>query len=240
MNSTKIKKDVINAAYSKEILAWYDRSSAIPLVCYTIISFVIYRLMGPPILILIVPFGIAYAYWFAFMRERPVAFTRRFMVLFLAMYSFQFFHLIEEWNTGFYQAFPALWGQLIFGNPGHFASWDMHVFITGNLVMDALWAIALGLFERKNAWANYTLYLFLSGMVVNAIQHPFYALYLGLNPNLQHYLLTAFGLNYHWYFPGLFTSFGHAILSTLMIRELVKQYKTVKEPIRQVATELMK
>jgi hypothetical protein len=38
----------------------------------------------------------------------------------------------------------------------------------------------------------------------------------------------------------LFTSFGHAILSILMIRELVTQYKTVKEPIRQVATELMK
>jgi hypothetical protein len=65
-----------STTYTKKMLAWYDRSSAIPLVCYTIISFVVYRLMGPPILILIVPFGIAYAYWFAFARSRPVTFGR--------------------------------------------------------------------------------------------------------------------------------------------------------------------
>jgi hypothetical protein len=158
----------------------------------------------------------------------------------LILYTLQFFHLIEEWNTGFYQAFPALWGQFFFGNPARFASWGMHTFITGNLVMDACWAIALGLFARKNAWANYTLHLFLSGMVVNAIGHPFYALYLGLHPNLQDYLLTAFGLNYQWYFPGLFTSVGHTILATLMIRELVAQYKPVKQPIQQLSGELAK
>ena len=77
-------------------------------------------------------------------------------------------------------------------------------------------------------------------LVGDRIGHPFYALYLGFHPNLQHYLLTAFGLNYQWYFPGLFTSFGHTIVSTLMIRELVAQYKPVKQPIQQVFGELAK
>jgi hypothetical protein len=51
------------------------------------------------------------------------------------------------------------------------------VFITGNLLMDGFWEVAILLFARRNAWANYTVWLFLSGMVVNAVGHPLYSLW---------------------------------------------------------------
>jgi hypothetical protein len=142
--------------------------------------------------------------------------------LFLLMFGWQFFHLIEEFSTGFYAAFPALWGQLFHGDPSHYAAWSVIVFINGNLIMDFFWTMAFLLMPKQNAWANYAFYTLLIGMALNALQHPFYSWYLWTHPSLQTYLHNVLGLNYTWYFPGLFTSFGHLALSIVMIRYLIR------------------
>jgi hypothetical protein len=141
------------------------------------------------------------------------------------MYIVQILHLIEEWITGFYRTFPALWGDIWFGHPDRFHAWGQIVFINGNLIMDAFWEFAILLLPKKNAWANYTVWLFLSGMVVNAIGHPLYSIWMATHPSLQHYLTHQYGYHYTWYFPGLFTSFLHAIVVTLMIIQLRKNYR---------------
>ena len=68
--------------------------------------------MGDPILVLIVPFWLAFLAWFAYGRQKPLTASRFFLTLYTGMYITQFLHLIEEWNTGFYHTFPALWGNL--------------------------------------------------------------------------------------------------------------------------------
>ena len=162
--------------------------------------------------------------WFIWFRERPVLASPRFLRLYIVMYVIQIAHLIEEWNTGFYQAFPALWGTLWFDDPGRYEPWDPIVFINGNLLMDAFWEIAILLFARRNAWANYTLWLFLSGMITNAIGHPFYSVFLWTNLSLQEYLGSQYGMHSGWYFPGLFTSFLHAAIVLAMIVQLRRDY----------------
>ncbi len=204
-----------------------NRSPFIPLVFFIVLSSIMYKLLGEPILVLIVPFGLAYFVWLKYGWKHPVQPTKSFLTIFIGMYMTQFLHLIEEWNTGFYDAFPALWGELYYGQPELF-TWDMHVFITGNLIMDFFWAFCLLLFPMKNAWANYNLYGFLAGMMVNVVGHPLYSIYLNSNKDLQLFLANSFDLEYHWYFPGLFTSFIHAIFCYLMIKELRRQQKATR------------
>lgn len=208
------------------LLDHLDRSPVVPLVMYTGISVTVYNLMGPPILVLIVPFAIAYVVWFIWFRTRPVPASTAFLRLYIAMYVIQIAHLLEEWNTGFYEAFPALWGSLWFEDPSRYEPWSPVVFINGNLLMDAFWEIAILLFARRNAWANYTFWLFLSGMMTNAIGHPFYSLYLFATPSLQQYLATEYGMHSSWYFPGLFTSFLHLAIVLAMIIQLRRDYAT--------------
>jgi hypothetical protein len=201
-----------------------NTSAAVPFVMYTGVSVVIYLLMGPPILILIVPFAIAYALWFIGFRHRPVVATTDFLRLYVLMYVIQIAHLLEEWNTGFYRTFPALWGSLWFDDPGRYDAWGPILFINGNLAMDAFWEIAILLFGLRNAWANYTLWLFLSGMVVNAIGHPLYCVYLSLDNGLQEFLTATYGYHYSWYFPGLFTAFLHSVIVVALVRHLRDNY----------------
>ncbi len=207
-----------------KILETLNKSVVVPVAFCSVVCFAMLRLFGGPILILVVPFCVALLYWLVRLRDKPVVFTRSLMVIYLAMYSVQLLHLNEEWVTGFYKTFPALWGHLFFANPMQFPSWNTVTFITGNLLMDFFWAVALILLEHKNAWSNYVLQLFLAGMIVNAIQHPFYALWLATHPDLQQYFFNTFGFHYIWYFPGLFTAFGHMVCSFLMFRELKHQY----------------
>lgn len=89
--------------------------------------------------------------------------------------------------------------------------------------MEAFWAISILLFDKKNSFANYNLYGFLAGMIINAIGHPLYCLYLGTHSNLQNYLNTNYNYNYHWYFPGFFTGLIHSIFAYLMWTEIKKQ-----------------
>lgn len=206
-------------------LPFYHRSPVIPLVMYSAVTTVVYLLMGPPITILLAPFGIAYFIWFAWFRNKQIAPTTAFLRLYLIMYIVQIFHLIEEWMTGFYRTFPALWGDFWFSDPGKYHAWGQIVFINGNLLMDAFWEFAILLLPKRNAWANYTVWLFLSGMVVNAIGHPLYSIWIATHPSLQHYLHQTYSYNYTWYFPGLFTSFLHVIVVTLMIIQMRKNYQ---------------
>ena len=94
--------------------------------------------------------------------------------------------------------------------------------------MDAVWASCLLLFEKKNAWANYNVYGFVAGMIVNAAGHPFYCLYLGTHPSLQNYLQQTYGYSYTWYFPGFFTGLAHAVFSFFIVREIRGQLKERK------------
>ncbi len=138
-------------------------------------------------------------------------------------------HLIEEWNTGFYNTFPALWGDIFYNQPEKF-TWGIHIFITGNLMMDAFWATSILMFDKKNSWANYNLYGFLAGMIINVVGHPLYCLYLGTHKNLQDFLHTTYNYNYQWYFPGFFTGLIHFLFAYLMWTEIKKQNLT-KEKI---------
>ena len=110
-----------------------------------------------------------------------------------------------------------------FDDPGRYEPWNPIVFINGNLLMDAFWEIAILLFARRNAWANYTLWLFLSGMVVNAIGHPFYSLYLA-RPRRCRSISAPVRYHSTWYFPGLFTSFLHIGIVLAMIVQLRRDY----------------
>jgi hypothetical protein len=211
-------------------LAHLNRSPIVPLGMYSVVSAVVLSLMGPPILILIVPFAIAFVLWFVWFRDRAIHPTTAFLQLYIVMYVAQLAHLIEEWNTGFYNSFPALWGSVFFDDPGRFPAWSPIVFVTGNLLMDGFWEVAILLFARRNAWANYTVWLFLNGMVVNAVGHPLYSLWLLTHPSLQEFLGTTYGYTSTWYFPGLFTSFVLAAVVTQMIRELRRNYRDEAAP----------
>ena len=206
----------------KNKLDFLNKTPLIPLVFLTVMSVIMYIKMGEPILILIIPFVIAYIIWFLIGRLKPIAPSKYFLTIYIGMYVTQFFHLIEEWNTGFYNAFPALWGDFFYNHPEKF-TWGITIFITGNLIMEAFWAISILLFDKKNSFANYNLYGFLAGMIINAIGHPLYCLYLGTHSNLQNYLNTNYNYNYHWYFPGFFTGLIHSIFAYLMWTEIKKQ-----------------
>jgi hypothetical protein len=227
MRSVPNRSTIADVAH---VLDHLERSPIVPLVMYTAVSITVYVLMGPPILVLVIPFAIAYLIWFIWFRNRPVPVSTAFLRLYITMYVIQIAHLLEEWNTGFYEAFPALWGSLWFGDPGRYEPWNQIVFINGNLLMDAFWEIAILLFARRGAWANYTLWLFLSGMVVNAVGHPFYTLYLAATPTQQEYLSATYGLSSTWYFPGLFTSFLHIGIVVAMIIQLRRDYSGDSRP----------
>ena len=184
-----------------------------------------YLQLGQPILILIVPFAIAYIVWYLVTRDKPIQPTRYFLTLYIGMFITQAFHLGEEYFTGFYNTFPAFWSSLFYGNPAQFGGWDTGFFLFGNFIMDVFWIAAIFLFAKGNSWANYTLYLFLSGMIVNVFAHPFYCVHLANTESLQQFFTNELGLNYTWYFPGLWTSFVHAIFVVLMVREIRKQLK---------------
>ncbi len=62
---------------------------------------------------------------FVWFRNRPVPVSTAFLRIYITMYVIQIAHLLEEWNTGFYQAFPALWGSLWFGDPGRYEPWSI-------------------------------------------------------------------------------------------------------------------
>ena len=64
-------------------------------------------------------------------------------------------------------------------------------------------------------------------MLVNAFGHPLYALHLARSPALKR-KVAAEGYDYKVYFPGLFTSFGHLVLSLLMLRLLREQHKKAR------------
>lgn len=199
-----------------------NQSPIVPFTFILVLSYATYYLMGQPILVLIIPFWIAYFLWIFKGWKKPITPTKYFLALFIGMYITQFFHLIEEWNMGFYFTFPALWGDLFYSQPDKF-KWDIQVFITGNLVMDAVWAACLLLFEKKNSWANYNLYGFLAGMFVNVLGHPLYCIYLWTHPNLQNYLSTQYNYNFQWYFPGFFTAIIHSVFCYFMFREIKNQ-----------------
>jgi hypothetical protein len=203
------------------------RTPIIPFAFLAVMSSAVYYLMGQPILILLVPFWFAYLVWFFVGRHKPISPTKYFLTIFIGMYVTQFFHLMEEWNTGFYDTFPALWGDIFYAQPDKF-KWDIHIFITGNLVMDAIWAICLLLFEKRNSWANYNLYGFLAGMLINAVGHPLYCVYLLTHKNLQNYLTETYNYHYTWYFPGLFTALIHSVFCYLMYKEIQRQNSELK------------
>ena len=203
------------------VIAQFHHSPLIPLMWYIVVSVVMYSLMGGPILVLIVPFGAVYGAWLFWGWRHPIQTTPTFERLYLLLFAWQLLHLAEELTTGFYRTFPALWGQMWNGDPAHYSVWGVVSFIDGNLALDFFWVIAFLLLPLRNAWANYAFYTLLTGMAINAVQHPLYALYLWWHPTLQVYLHTVQHLDYTWYFPGLFTSFGHALFSFLMIRYLL-------------------
>lgn len=211
----------------KALGRWLNRGALPPLAFYAQLGRVVYRKLGPPILALIGPFYTAYAVWLLFGRKRPIEPDAEFRRLYQALIAMQAFHLIEEWNTGFHRLFPAWWGSFFFGDPDRYPPWPEKEFVTGNVLMDGLWVLAAILLPKKNAWANYTVYSFLAGMLVNAFGHPLYALHLARSPALKR-KVEASGYGYTAYFPGLFTSFGHLVLSLLMVRLLRRQHEAAR------------
>ncbi|WP_189099078.1 hypothetical protein [Deinococcus knuensis] len=171
------------------------------------------RQLGPPILILVGPFAAAFLVWLRWGRART-GWTPRLGLWFTLLLAAQCLHFTEEYLTGFQRLFPALWGAAWAGDPARFAAWADAPFVAGNLVMDALWLLALPLAPRGGAWATYTLWLFVTGMLVNAVGHPLYALFTATHPAF----CGTVGLPC-WYFPGLITALLHAALLPPLLRE---------------------
>lgn len=200
-------------------LAHLNRSPIPPLLTLLGLSAVMFWRLGWPILILVVPFAMAYAGWLVYGWSRPVWATPRLSQWLTLLIAAQILHFSEEYLTRFQSAFPAFWGQFWHGQPTLYAAWDTDFFAFGNLLMQALWLTALTLLTRKNAWANYMVWLFLAGMLTNIIQHPFYAVYTGLHTEFRAYV-PATSLLGGWYFPGLFTVGLHTILFPVVVAEM--------------------
>ncbi len=60
-------------------IEFLNKTPIIPLVFLTVLSGIMYSKMGEPILILIIPFIIAYIVWFLFGRLKPISPTKYFL-----------------------------------------------------------------------------------------------------------------------------------------------------------------
>lgn len=201
------------------MLAHLNRSPVPPLLTLMGLSGLMFWRLGWPILILVVPFTLAYGIWLPYGWSRPVQATPRLNRLLTLLIAAQIMHFAEEYLTRFQSAFPAFWGQFWHGQPQLYAAWNTDFFVFGNFLMQALWLVALTLLDRKNSWANYMVWLFLAGMLTNIFQHPFYALYTGLHPEFRA-SVPASQLLGGWYFPGLFTVALHAALWPAVVKEM--------------------
>lgn len=207
--------------------AHLNRSPVPPLLTLLGLSGLSLWRMDWPILILIVPFLVAYVLWLAFGWRRPAEMTPRLQTLLILLIAAQIAHFTEEYLTRFQSGFPALWGNFWHGDPTVYSAWDTDFFIFGNLLMDVLWLVALVLLHSRNAWANYMIWLFLAGMITNVVGHPLYALYMGLHPELQAHVSSA-NLLGGWYFPGLFTIPLHAVLLPRVIHKLRHHFQDMR------------
>lgn len=103
-------------------------------------------------------------------------------------------HFAEEYVTGFYQAFPVLFGG---------QAYSVNTFVVFNMCAYCLFLIGgIILHQQKRALMMMPLFFISYGVLGNAISH------------------LAFSLMVQGYFPGLYTSFAYWVLAPLLIKSL--------------------
>ncbi len=132
--------------------------------------------------------------------QNPV--PQKLIALYLLGIAVQCLHFYEEYLTGFYIKFPALFDY----------QWSGNVFITVNLLWLFLFILAaVGMLNNLNIAYLVVWFYAIIGGIGNGILHPVISIYQGS------------------YFPGLLTSFAHLIVGGLLIKELTIARRQVKE-----------
>ena len=126
--------------------------------------------------------------------KRKAPAPQRLLPLYLIAVAVQMLHFAEEYLTGFYAKFPALFGG---------AAYSPEVFVAFN--MSAYFAFIIGavfIYKKTRPLMMIPLFFITYGVLGNAITHVIFAIYVG------------------GYFPGLYTALIYWLLAPFLLREL--------------------
>jgi hypothetical protein len=124
----------------------------------------------------------------------PPAGRRRLVAVGVAGLGFQVAHAVEEYLTGFHDAFPRLLGL---------PPWDARAFLAFNAAWACVWAVSLVGLTRGWRIAPWPIWFLALAMVANGVAHPLLSLALG------------------GWFPGLATAPVVAVAGLLLSREML-------------------
>ncbi len=126
-------------------------------------------------------------------RNMPTA--ERVLPLYLGALAIQMIHFIEEFVTGFQSRFPV--------EIYHSAPFSANEFVISQMALYSFLIVAaIGIFKQWKIPMIMAWFLIVMLLIVNALQHPIYALMV------------------KGYFPGLYTSFAGWILGPVMFKRM--------------------
>ena len=119
---------------------------------------------------------------------------RRLVVIGIAAIGFQATHFVEEYMTGFYDAFPRVLGL---------PPWGSGAFVAFNVAWLGIWALSLAGVRRGWRPAEWPIWFLACALVANGVAHPLLSLARGR------------------YFPGLATAPVVGVSGLLLLREML-------------------
>jgi hypothetical protein len=124
----------------------------------------------------------------------------RYYPVFLATLAWQFIHFTEEFSTGFYDRFPALYGAGAYSQP---------FFVGINMVSYALFSLAaVAVFSRGLRFLVTPVAFFvIYGAIGNAIAHTWWVIWLG------------------GYFPGFYTAQAYWLIGPFALARLLGSWR---------------
>ena len=188
--------------FTDEKLVLSRRDLVIGTVIALIMGSVFIKTGGLPLMVTFVP-GLfvsvgAISYMFIKKVEFPKASV--FVPLFFATLAWQFIHFNEEFITGFYMKFPALYGTM---------PYSLEKFVTVNMISYFVFSLSCILIYTKGLrfLVLPMRFFIIYGAIGNAITHAWWVIWL------------------KGYFPGFFTSLVYWVLGPLMLGTLVGSKK---------------
>jgi tryptophan-rich sensory protein len=149
--------------------------------------------MGRAVTPLVVGLLVSYLLWISQTEWRP---TRDVLVVYITAVFVQCLHLIEEFRTGFYSAFPPVLGG---------QAWSPTRFLAFNLIWLAVFVVAgIGMTAARRPAFLVALFLGLGGGIANGLGH------------------LALAARRGGYFPGAYTAVLALFAGSALLRKLLR------------------
>jgi hypothetical protein len=149
--------------------------------------------MGRAVAPLVVGLLVSYLLWISQAEWRP---TRDVLIVYITAVCVQCLHLIEEYRTGFYSAFPPILGG---------QAWSPTRFLAFNLAWLAVFVVAgIGLTTARRPAFLVALFLGLGGGIANGLGH------------------LALAARRGGYFPGAYTAVLALFAGSALLRKLLR------------------